>query len=52
MQQIDRLEKTEYNLQIRYVWEEKFPLLLWIAFILLVIELALRLWLLPILPES
>jgi Ca-activated chloride channel family protein len=52
MQQIDRLEKTEYNLQIRYVWEEKFPLLLWIAFILLVLELALRLWLLPILPES
>lgn len=52
MQQIDRLEKTEYNLQIRYVWEEKFPLLLWIAFILLVLELALRLWLLPILPEN
>lgn len=51
MNQIDKLEKTQYNVQIRYVWAEKFMLLLWFAFLLLLLELALRLLILPVLPE-
>ncbi len=51
MNQIDNLEKTQFNLQIRYIWAEKFMLLLWIAGALLVVELLLRLIVMPVLPE-
>lgn len=51
MDKIDKLEKTTYQIQIRYIWAEKFMPLLWIAFALLTIELFLRLIIMPIIPE-
>ncbi|HNZ06541.1 MAG TPA: VWA domain-containing protein [Candidatus Cloacimonadota bacterium] len=49
--QIDAMEKTEYRLRLHYLWSEKFMLLLWISFGLLLIELLSRLHFKPILPE-
>lgn len=51
MDKIDKLEKTTYQIQIHYIWSEKFMPLLWIAFILLTVELLLHLIVMPILPE-
>ncbi len=51
MNTIDTLEKTDYNAKVHYIWSEKFMLLLWIAFILLLLELIMRLVFLPVLPE-
>jgi len=49
--QIDAMEKTEYRLRLHYLWSDKFMLLLWISFGLLLIELLSRLHFKPILPE-
>ena len=51
MDQIDKLERTKYDMQIRFQWEEKFMYPLSLALLLLMFELFLRLYLLPILPE-
>ncbi|PKN77781.1 MAG: aerotolerance regulator BatA [Candidatus Cloacimonetes bacterium HGW-Cloacimonetes-1] len=51
LSQIDRLEKTTYNIKIRYVWQEQFMFFLSLAFVLLMLELSLKLWWYPILPE-
>lgn len=51
MQRIDQLEKTDYQVRLRYHWSEKFMLLLWLSFGLLLIELLSRLYFRPILPE-
>lgn len=51
MNQIDNLEKTQFNLQIRYVWAERFMPLLWLAFFLLLLEILLRSVFQPLLPE-
>jgi Ca-activated chloride channel family protein len=51
MNQIDNLEKTQYNLNIRHVWAERFQPLLWLAFILLLAEIVLKGFLQPLLPE-
>jgi len=45
------MEKTEYRLRLHYLWSDKFMLLLWISFGLLLIELLSRLHFKPILPE-
>ncbi len=52
MGQIDRLEKTESKVSYRYNYSEQFMPFLWLAFGLLLLELLLKTWLLPILPEQ
>lgn len=49
--QIDALEKTQYRLKLHYLWSEKYMVLLWIAFGLLLLELISRLCFKPVLPE-
>lgn len=51
MDNIDKLEKTEYNARIHYIWSDRFMPLLWLALALLLVELSLRLVFLPVLPE-
>jgi len=51
MDYIDRLEKTTFQSKVRYLWKEQFPLLLWIAFALLLLEILLRSLVNPMLPE-
>lgn len=51
MNTIDTLEKTDYNAKVHYIWSEKFMLLLWVTFVLLLLELIMRLVFLPVLPE-
>lgn len=51
MDNIDTLETTEYKTKVRYIWTEQFMPLLWTAFALLLLELILRLLVMPVLPE-
>jgi len=51
MDNIDTLETTEYKAKVRYIWTEQFMPLLWAAFALLLLELILRLLVMPVLPE-
>lgn len=51
MATIDDLEKTDYSAKVHYIWADRFMPLLWLAFLLLLAELALRLLYIPILPE-
>jgi len=51
MRRIDQLEKTDYQVRLRYHWSEKFMFFLWCAFGLLMLELLSRLYFRPILPE-
>jgi len=51
MDNIDTLETTEYKAKVRYIWTEQFMPLLWAAFALLLLELMLRLLVMPVLPE-
>jgi Ca-activated chloride channel family protein len=48
---IDKLEKSRYKIRYYYDYKELFPILLWIAFFLLLIELCLKLVWVKILPE-
>jgi len=51
LNKIDRLEKSTYTVRQYYDYNELFPLLLWIAFALLLAELLLKLWFIRLLPE-
>lgn len=51
MDNIDRMERTPFNTRIMYIWGDKFMPFLWLAFVLLIIELLMRLLFMPILPE-
>lgn len=51
MDKIDKLETTEYRAQVRHIWAERFMPLLWAAFLLLALELLMRLLFMPVLPE-
>ncbi len=52
MNQIDRQEKTEFKINFRYNYSEQFMPFLWLAFGLLFIELLLKVFILPVLPEQ
>lgn len=51
MEELDKMERTEFSSSIRYKWEDRFPIFLWLAFILLLLEFFLRSFLMPVLPE-
>ncbi|NLN35308.1 MAG: aerotolerance regulator BatA, partial [Candidatus Cloacimonetes bacterium] len=51
MQELDSLEKTELSSKLNYRWDDKFGILLWLALLLLGIEMILRSRIIPILPE-
>lgn len=51
MDQIDKLEKTQYQVRLNYIFSEKFMWPLWIAFALLLFEILCRLYFKPVLPE-
>lgn len=51
MDELDKMERTEYSSSIRYKWEDRFPIFVSLAFILLLIEFILRSFLMPVLPE-
>lgn len=51
MDNIDNLEKSRYKIRYYYDYKEIFPLFLWLAFALLIIELSLKLVWVRILPE-
>jgi len=51
MRDIDQMEKTEYQVKLNYNWSDRFQGFIWIALILLLIELALKLLLIPKLPD-
>ena len=51
MVNIDKLEKSRYKIRYYYDYKEMFPFFLWLAFLLLVAELGLKLVLVRILPE-
>lgn len=52
MTQIDKLEQSKYKIRYTYNYSDHFLPFLWLAFILLCAELLLKLWLMPILPDS
>ncbi len=51
MDRIDQLEKTDYQVKLRYHWSEKFMFFLWGALLLMLTELLCRLYFKPVLPE-
>ena len=51
MNELDEMERTEYSSNIRYHWEDRFSFFLWLALILLVVEIFFRSYLMPLLPE-
>ncbi len=51
MTQIDKQEKSEFKAKFSYRYSERFMPFLWLAFILLTIEILLRAYFIPILPE-
>lgn len=51
MDTIDNMEKTDFKVQLRYLWDEQFPIFLWLAFLALALELVLRLYFRPVVPE-
>lgn len=51
MEDIDRLEKTKFKAEYSYNYSERFMPFLWLAFLLLLLEIALKTYILPILPE-
>lgn len=52
MDKIDRLEKTRFTTQFRYNYSEQFMPFLWLAFAFLIIELLLKIVILPVLPDQ
>lgn len=48
---IDKLEKSMYKIRYYYDYKEIFPIFLWLALLLLLVELALKLVWVKILPE-
>ncbi len=52
MNQIDKLERSKYKIKYTYNYSDHFMPFLWLAFVLLSLELLLKLWLIPILPET
>lgn len=51
MKELDALEKTEFSSTLNYRWEDQFPLLIWLALLLIVLELLCRGWIMPVFPE-
>lgn len=51
MKEIDQMEKTEYQVKLNYNWSDRYLSFLWIALILLLIEFALKLLVIPKLPD-
>lgn len=51
LREIDQMEKTEYRVKLNYNWSDRFQAFLWIALLLLLIELSLKLLVIPKLPE-
>jgi Ca-activated chloride channel family protein len=51
MSNIDRLEKSRYKIRYYYDYKEIFPFFLWLAFLLLLTEICLKLVFVRILPE-
>lgn len=51
LKNIDKLEKSRYKIRYYYDYKEIFPIFLWIAFFILIIELTLKLALVRIMPE-
>ncbi|MEF3694296.1 MAG: VWA domain-containing protein [Candidatus Cloacimonadota bacterium] len=51
MKEIDQMEKTEYQVKLNYNWSDRYQSFLWIALILLLIEFALKLLVIPKLPD-
>jgi Ca-activated chloride channel family protein len=51
MLQIDKQEKTTFKAQYSYKFSERFMPFLWLAFLLLLTEILLKTYFLPILPE-
>lgn len=51
MTQIDKQEKSEFKARFSYRFSERFMPFLWLAFILLLIEILLKSYFIPILPE-
>jgi Ca-activated chloride channel family protein len=51
MDNIDKLEKSKYKIRYYYDYKEMFPFFLWLAFLMLLAELVLKLVFIRILPE-
>jgi Ca-activated chloride channel family protein len=51
MSNIDKLEKSRYKVRYYFDYKEMFPLFLWLAFLLLLTELCLKLVWVKLLPE-
>jgi Ca-activated chloride channel family protein len=51
MDKIDKLEKSKYEIRRYYDYNEIFPLFLWLAFLMLLADVALKLVFVRVLPE-
>lgn len=51
MKELDAMERTELSAKINYQWDERFGVFLWLALLLLALEIILKSYVLPILPE-
>jgi len=52
MSQIDRMEKTQWTTKFSYNYSEQFMPFLWLAFSLLLLEILLKTFFLPLLPDQ
>jgi Ca-activated chloride channel family protein len=51
MQELDTLEKSDLSSKLNYRWDDRFGIMLWIALLLLGLEIVLKSWIIPVLPE-
>ena len=51
MKKLDALERTQISAKINYQWDERFPFFLWLALILIGLEILCKSYILPVLPE-
>lgn len=51
MKELDALERTQISAKINYRWDERFPIFLMLALILIGLEILCKSYILPVLPE-
>lgn len=51
MKELDALQRTQISSTVNYQWDERFPIFLWLALILIWLEILCKSYIMPILPE-
>jgi len=51
MKELDALQRTQFSSKINYQWNDRFPIFLWLALILIGLEILCKSYIMPVFPE-